>query len=198
MRTAPARTPAAPTPADRDVARNSALLIVRAMLGLIMAAHGLQKLLGMGLGGVAGMLGTLGVPAPELFAAVVMLVELAGGIALMLGLFTRVAAALVALNMLVATLLLHLPRGFFVADGGVEFSLMLLAAAVAVGLAGPGVFSLDHLLWGRGRGQPGRTLAAALPYNAPQGPLRCLTPPSCGGPHDDSACAPRASGHRHG
>jgi len=118
---------------------------------MVFLVHGLQKLLVMGFGGVAGFLGSLGVPAPGLFAVIVTLVELLGGLALILGLFTRVAAILLAVDMLVAILTVHLPNGFFTNNGGYEFPLVLLAACVALAVAGAGEAALDRLLAARTR-----------------------------------------------
>ena len=80
------------------------LTMLRVVVGIVFLAHGLQKLFVMGFGGVAGMMEGLAVPAPGLFAVVLTLVELLGGLALIVGLFTRVAAIPLAVDMLVATL----------------------------------------------------------------------------------------------
>ena len=85
------------------------LTILRVVVGIVFFVHGLQKLFLMGFGGVAGMMDGLGVPAPGLFAVILTLVELLGGLALILGLFTRVVAIPLAVDMLVATLTVHLP-----------------------------------------------------------------------------------------
>jgi putative oxidoreductase len=122
------------------------LTVLRVVVGIVFLVHGGQKLFFMGFGGVAGFLGSLGVPAPGLFAVIVTLVELLGGLALILGLFTRVVAVLLAVDMLVATLTVHLPNGFFVSAGGYEFTLVLLAASVALAVAGPGEAALDKAL----------------------------------------------------
>jgi putative oxidoreductase len=122
------------------------LTVLRVVVGVVFLVHGGQKLFFMGFGGVAGFLGSLGVPAPGLFAVIVTLVELLGGLALILGLFTRVVAVLLAVDMLVATLTVHLPNGFFVSAGGYEFTLVLLAASVALAVAGPGEAALDKTL----------------------------------------------------
>ena len=77
------------------------LTILRVVVGLVFFVHGFQKLFLMGFGGVAGMMEGLGVPAPGLFAVILTLVELLGGLALILGLFTRLAAIPLAVDMLV-------------------------------------------------------------------------------------------------
>lgn len=122
------------------------LAILRVVVGAVFFVHGFQKLFLMGFGGVADMMEGIGVPAPGLFAVVVTLVELLGGLALILGLFTRLAAVSLAVDMLVATLTVHMPNGFSVQNGGYEFTLVLLAASVALAVAGPGEAALDRFL----------------------------------------------------
>jgi putative oxidoreductase len=121
-------------------------LALRLAVGIVFAMHGWQKLSMMGIGGVAGFFGSLGIPAPEVAAIAVTALELLGGIALILGAGTRIAGALLAVNMLVALLLVHLPNGFFVDGGGIEFVLTLLGASLFFALAGPGPLAVDALL----------------------------------------------------
>lgn len=122
------------------------LTLLRVVTGLVFFMHGQQKLFEMGIGGVAGFFGSLGIPAPQLAAVVVSLVETVGGLALILGVLTRVAGVLLTIDMLTAMLLVHRPNGFFVGDGGIELVLMLGAAALALALTGPGALALDHAL----------------------------------------------------
>lgn len=124
-------------------------LVLRVAVGIVFAMHGWQKLTMMGIGGVGGFFGSLGIPAPEVAALAVTILELVGGLALVLGIGTRIVGALLAVNMLVALLLVHLPNGFFVDAGGFEFVFTLLAAALFFALAGPGAISLDAQLWGK-------------------------------------------------
>lgn len=119
-----------------------AVLPLRAVIGLVFLVHGGQKLFVFGLGGTAGFLATLGVPLPALAAGVVTAVELLGGLAVLLGVGTRLAAALLAVDMLVALLTVHLRGGFFVPDG-IEFPLTLLAASVTLVGLGPGPVAVE-------------------------------------------------------
>ena len=136
--------------AVHDRLRGWGVAVLRVMVGLIFLAHGVQKLFGEGFGGVAGMMGGLGIPAPALAAVVLVLVELLGGVALILGLFTRLAAVPLAFSMLVATVLVHLPNGFFSSSGGVEFTLLLTVACVALAMTGSDEAALDRILTRRG------------------------------------------------
>ena len=123
-------------------------LVVRAIVGVIMAAHGLQKFLG-GPANFGGVLGQLGVPAPTLMAFVVTFVELGGGILLVVGLLSRLAALLLTFNLAVAILLVKIGIGFLSPQSGgvgAEFDLALIAGFLAVLFAGPGRISLDHAL----------------------------------------------------
>jgi putative oxidoreductase len=122
------------------------LTILRVVVGLVFFVHGSQKLFLMGFGGVAGFLGALGVPAPGLFAVIVTLVEFFGGLALILGLFTRVAAVPLAVDMLAAILTVPLPYGFFTNNSGYEFPLVLLAASIALAVDGAGEAALDNAI----------------------------------------------------
>jgi putative oxidoreductase len=87
----------------------------------------------------------MGIPAPAVTSALVALVELLGGIALIVGFLTRWAAALNGIDMVVAILLVHLKNGFF-APGGVEYPLTLLAACIVLAIVGPGAGSADGML----------------------------------------------------
>src|SRR3989338_975175 len=94
-----------------------ASLILRVVVGIVFFAHGGQKLLGWfggsGIDGTAGFLQQIGFAGAGFFAWVLALVEFFGGIALILGAFTSVVAVLLAINMLVAILAVHLKNGLF-------------------------------------------------------------------------------------
>lgn len=119
-----------------------ALALLRVVLGVIFVAHGGQKLFVFGVDGVAGGFEQIGIPLPAVTAIVVSLIEFVGGLAILAGVGTRIAAGSVAFVMAGAITFAHLPQGFF-NPGGVEFPLMLMTAALALVVAGSGSFSLD-------------------------------------------------------
>lgn len=131
---------------NQTTMREWATLILRVVLGIVFAVHGGQKLFLMGFEGVAGFFGMLGIPMPFIAAIFVTLLELVGGIALILGIGTRYVSALLVVNMLVAMLLVHLPNGFFVSDNGYELVLTLAAGALYFAMTGAGALSLDARL----------------------------------------------------
>ncbi|ABO24143.1 DoxX family protein [Shewanella loihica] len=127
-------------------------LVLRLPLGLIFAAHGAQKLFGWfggyGLEGTGQWMASVGFEPGYLMALLAGSAEFFGGLALVLGLLTRPAAALTAFTMAVA-MTLHVGNGLFVSNNGYEFALILLAASLSLAVQGGGRYSVDKLLTGR-------------------------------------------------
>ncbi len=125
------------------------LLVLRLVVGLIVAAHGAQKLFGWwggpGMAGWTGAMTRMRMRPPAAWAWMSALAELGGGILFAVGFLSPLGSMAIAGSMLVAIALVHLPKGFWVAKGGFEFNLSLLAAVVAIALTGPGALSLDAL-----------------------------------------------------
>lgn len=123
------------------------MLPLRIVVGLVFLMHGGQKLFVFGPAGTADIMGKLGLPLPFMCAAIVITVELLGGLAILLGAFARLAGALLALEMVVAILVARLAGGFF-APYGYEFEFTLLGACLTFALSGPGRVSLEEI-WHR-------------------------------------------------
>ena len=126
------------------------LLILRLVIGLILAAHGAQKLFGWfggpGMTGWTGAMNRMRIRPATPWAWMSALAEFVGGIGLALGLLFPLPSAAIAGSMLVAIALVHLPKGFFVSKGGYEFNLAIIASVAALALTGPGSVSLDSAL----------------------------------------------------
>ncbi|MCJ1688393.1 DoxX family protein [Rathayibacter sp. VKM Ac-2927] len=129
-----------PLPSSPSVA----LLVLRLAVGAVFLAHGAQKVFVYGFVGTSGSFAQMGVPLADIAGPLVGLLELLGGLALLVGVATRFAALALALDMLVATFLVHLPFGIFAADGGYELPLALIGGALALTIAGAGRISVDE------------------------------------------------------
>lgn len=134
--------------AVRDPRGDQALAILRVVLGIVFVAHGFQKFFLMGIPGVTAFFTQVGAPFPAIAAPLVASLELAGGAALVLGLFARPIAFLLMCDMLGAILLVHLGNGFFV-PAGIELVMTLAAGALAVAVGGAGVMSADRAMAAR-------------------------------------------------
>jgi putative oxidoreductase len=122
-------------------------LVLRVPIGIILAAHGAQKLFGWfggyGLEGVGGWFDSIGLSPGVALAFLAGSAEFFGGLLLIVGLLTRPAAIAAAFTMLVAILAAHLSAGLFLPDG-YEFALALFAATVALAIQGAGSYSIDQ------------------------------------------------------
>jgi putative oxidoreductase len=142
---------------------DAGLLIARAVFGLVMAAHGTQKLFGWfggyGLAGTGAFFEQLGFRPGKAFAAAASAAEIASGLLLALGLLGPVGPALMISVMVVAAITVHWTHGLFAQNNGIEVPLLYAAAAVAIALVGPGAYSLDALLGLGAIWTPGLTVA---------------------------------------
>jgi putative oxidoreductase len=141
----------------RDLLRtsNSApLAFIRLALGVVMFAHGAQKMLGwwggFGYPGTMGYFESMGIPAVFGFLAIA--AEFFGGMGLIVGFLSRIAALGIAINMIVAIAMVHSQNGFFMnwtgkqAGEGFEFHVLAIGIAFGVIVGGAGAFSIDHAL----------------------------------------------------
>jgi putative oxidoreductase len=128
---------------------DAGLLLARLTLGLLMAAHGSQKLFGWlggpGLAKAAGFFDGMGFRPGRLFATTAAVTEFASGLLLAVGLFEPIAAALMVSVMVVA-MSVHWANGLLVTNNGVEVPLLYGLLAVSLALTGPGAYSFDSLL----------------------------------------------------
>jgi putative oxidoreductase len=140
---------------DRVLATDAGLgpLALRIPVGIIFMAHGAQKLFGAfggyGLEGTGQFMASLGFTPGYLTALLAGSAEFFGGLALLLGLLVRPAAAALAFAMLVAIFSVHIDKGLFVDKNGYEFALALLAASVSLLISGAGRASVDATLAAR-------------------------------------------------
>jgi putative oxidoreductase len=135
-------------------------------VGAVIAAHGMQKLLD--LGAFRAQVEQLGIPSPAVAAPLAVAGELLGGIGLILGLLTPVAALGVLSVMVVAILSVHVDHGLFAQDGGFELPLTLACAALCFMINGGGPLSLDAVLTGRDRRWTQRRWAVDRPAAEPR------------------------------
>src|SRR5882672_1401614 len=126
------------------------LLLVRIVIGLIMAAHGAQKLLGWfggyGLRGTGEFFVQLGFQPGPAFAAAASISEIVSGLFIAFGFLGPIGPALMISVMIVAAMSVHWEHGLFAANNGIELPLLYGAAAFALALTGFGQYSLDSLL----------------------------------------------------
>lgn len=131
---------------DKPVVRDAALLIFRAVLGLIFVAHGWEKLFISGVTETTGQFSAWGVPQPQLSVWITAIAELLGGAFLVVGLLTTFVAGALALLIAAALYFVHLDSGFFISGGGIEYPLLLIVSLLMIVVFGSGRASVDGVL----------------------------------------------------
>jgi putative oxidoreductase len=129
-------------PTVRDVL----MLAARLLLGAVLLAHGWQKLIGEGLGATSADFHRLGVPLPTLSAGFAAGIETGGGLLVVAGLLTPIAGVLISFLMLSAGWFAGDWFGGVIGSGGWELVGVIIAGALLLAAAGPGRFSVDHVL----------------------------------------------------
>ncbi|MQA76008.1 MAG: DoxX family membrane protein [Solirubrobacterales bacterium] len=129
---------------------NLGFLVLRVIVGLLLAGHGAQKLFGWfgghGASGTGGFFESLGLKPGRTLALGAGAAELGGGALLALGLLTPLAAALITAVMVTAIITVHFAKGVWATEGGYEYNVVLIAVAFALAGAGAGAWSLDDAL----------------------------------------------------
>lgn len=129
--------------------RDALLLVARLVLGVVLVAHGWQKLVTNGLAATGQAFAGMGVPAPSISATFAAIVELVGGAMIIAGAATAVACVLVVLDMLGAATIVHIPKGVFASSGGWELVGVIAGGALLLAAVGAGRFSVDHVVRAR-------------------------------------------------
>jgi putative oxidoreductase len=129
---------------------DAGLLVLRLALGLYMAAHGAQKLFGWfgghGLNATGEFMVQIGFKQGRTYATLASVTEVASGLLVALGFLGPVGPALMISVMIVAAVTVHLKNGAFSQNGGIELPVLYAVGALALGLTGPGRFSVDSIL----------------------------------------------------
>jgi putative oxidoreductase len=123
-----------------------AATFVRIIVGIMFLMHVSVKF-HIGADAVAAnIMAKNGIEPALLWTYVIMTLELAGGVCLILGLFTRFFATALAIEMLIALLFVHLPKGYAVSSGGYEYVLLIGAVCFVIAIRGGGPYSVDHAI----------------------------------------------------
>lgn len=119
-----------------------AATLVRVVVGIMFVMHVWGKF-NAGAARIATTFGNYGLPVPELFAYAAMGLESVGGVCLIIGLFTRFFAAALAVEMGIALIFAHLPKGYAAGGGGYEYVLLIGVVLLAIAMRGGGPYSVD-------------------------------------------------------
>lgn len=126
--------------------RDVALLLGRLLLGTIMFAHGYHKLMVDGIGRTTRGFESMSIPVAIVSASFVTVVEVVGGVLVVLGALLTLVAACYLVVMVGAAVFVHIPNGLFVSDGGWELVGAIAALLLALAAAGSGRYGVDHLV----------------------------------------------------
>jgi putative oxidoreductase len=155
-------------------ARDVALLVARLLLGTVMFAHGYQKLMIDGIGRTTQGFESMTIPVAIFSAAFVTVVEVVGGVLIILGAAVTVVAACYLVVMVGAAVFVHIPHGIFVENGGWELVGVIAAVLLALAAAGSGRYGVDGMI----RARQARTMEHAptevhpVPAPAERPPVR--------------------------
>ncbi|MBC2682560.1 DoxX family protein [Corynebacterium anserum] len=142
------------------------LLLARVILGVVLLAHGWQKLHEWTVEGTARNFAGMGVPMPEQAAQFTTYFEIAGGILLIIGLLVRIVGPVLAVQMAGAAWFVHIDSGIFATNGGWELVGVIGAGGLALSAAGAGRISLDHLFSAPFRRHSAKKKAAVQEHSA--------------------------------
>jgi putative oxidoreductase len=127
------------------------LLVARITLGVVLFAHGIQKLIIDGFAKTFEQFEAMGIPLAIASSAFVTVVEFVGGLLLIIGALTRVVVSLHIVVMVGAAIFVHASRGLFAQDGGWELVAVIAACELTFATFGAGRYSIDHLVLMRSR-----------------------------------------------
>lgn len=170
--------------------RDIALLIGRVVLGVVLFAHGWQRLVVNGISETHKQFEAMGIPLAIASSSFVTFVEFVGGALLVLGALTPVVILAHLVVMVGAATFVHVSHGIFATDGGWELVGVIAAAELIIGACGPGRFSVDRLVLSRLR----RTGAAARPATPADAPTVVARVPD---PEPATSAFPAVTGPRY-
>lgn len=129
-----------------DSWRDISYTLVRVVIGGTLFMHGWTKVTVTGLAGVTAYMASKGLHPATAFAVAATILETIGAVCVLIGLFTRFFAAALAIELLIAFLLVHVHAGFAVGKGGFEYVLLLGIVMFAIAIRGGGPYSVDHMI----------------------------------------------------